>query len=214
MVVSDSWSATNGTLAWFERTNGSWTKRGGPVPALLGRAGMAWGRGEANITGLVGPQKREGDDKAPAGVFRLGTAFGYAADPPETKMPYEPLTKNIVAVDDPQSRYYNQLVDATKVHDIDWRTAENMILTDNRYRWGVVVLHNFSAVPDAGSCIFLHCWKDPSTATSGCTAIAEENLMKLLRWLDPKQNPRLIQLPRSPYNELRLKWDFPELPGR
>ena len=34
------------------------------------------------------PVKREGDGKAPAGIFDLGTAFGYAAQPlPGLKLP-------------------------------------------------------------------------------------------------------------------------------
>jgi L,D-peptidoglycan transpeptidase YkuD (ErfK/YbiS/YcfS/YnhG family) len=163
-----------------------------------------------NHPGLAGPTKREGDDKAPAGVFRLGTAFGYAKKPLPTRMRYVPLTPNIVAVDDPKSRYYNQLVDRTKVSDADWQSAENMLLSDQRYKWGVWVKHNDPPVPRGGSCIFLHVWKDRSTLTSGCTAMSERDMVRLLGWLDPAKEPRLIQLPRSIYNERRTGWGLPE----
>ena len=212
VAVSDSWSATNGALSWFEREHDSWRKVGGPVPVVLGRAGLAWGRSEMSGGYPRGPIKREGDDKAPAGVFKLGEAFGYASQPGPINLPYVALTKGMVAVDDSHSRYYNQLVDKTKIGRPDWRSAENMILSDNRYKWGIVVRHNVPPMPGAGSNIFLHCWKDRSTLTSGCTAMAEENMVKLLRWLNPRQEPRLVQLPRGPYGELRRIWKLPDAP--
>ena len=216
VVITDSWTASSGTALWFDRVTGSpWQGRGGPVPVLLGRAGLAWGRGELDKSRRTGPLKREGDDKAPAGVFRLGTTFGYAANGKSlhSKMPYLALTKNIVAVDDPASRYYNQLIDKSRLTKVDWHSAENMILADNRYKWGVTVLHNVPPAPGAGSSIFIHVWKDSATATSGCTAMAEENLLRLLAWLDPAKAPLLVQLPRPIYNELHLQLGLPDIQG-
>ena len=178
---------------------------------LFGRAGLAWGRSEMRRSSFKGPTKREGDDKAPAGIFRLGTAFGYATKPPATRMRYLPLTKNVVAVDDPKSRYYNQLVDKTKIHQVDWGSAENMMLKDGRYKWGIWVRHNEPPIPGAGSCIFLHVWKNSTTLTSGCTVMAEPAMVRLLGWIDPAKDPLLIQLPRPIYNEQRAKWALPAL---
>jgi L,D-peptidoglycan transpeptidase YkuD (ErfK/YbiS/YcfS/YnhG family) len=31
-----------------------------------------------------------------------------------------------------------------------------------RYRWGVVVAHNWDQIPGRGSCIFLHVWQAPN----------------------------------------------------
>ena len=214
VVTASSWTASTGTARWFDRESGSrWELRGDPVPVMLGRAGLAWGRGELDTSGLAGPLKREGDDKAPAGVFRLGTTFGYAGTGKSlhSKMPYLALTKNVVAVDDPSSHYYNQLVDKTRLTKVDWHSAENMILADNRYKWGVTVMHNVPPMPGAGSSIFVHVWKNNVTATSGCTAMAEENLLRLLAWLDPAKSPLLVQVPLPIYNELRQRWGFPEL---
>jgi D-alanyl-D-alanine dipeptidase len=124
-------------------------------------------------------------------------------------MPYLALSKSIIAVDDPRSRYYNRLVDVTRINHPDWKSAENMILDDQRYKWGVVVLHNEPPTPGAGSCIFLHVWLNGSTATSGCTAMPEPDLRALLGWLDPAQTPLLVQLPRTIYNEVRSDWALP-----
>jgi zinc D-Ala-D-Ala dipeptidase len=212
VVITESWTADHGVLRWFERTSDSqWEQRGGPAPVVVGRAGLAWGRGEMNSNGLAGPIKREGDDKAPAGVFRLGTAFGYPAKPIPTRLPYLALSNNIVAVDDPHSRFYNRLVNLTQINHPDWKSAEKMILSDQRYKWGIVVLHNEPPKSGAGSCIFLHVWLNSSTPTSGCTAMPEEDLRRLIGWLDPAKAPLLVQLPRSIYRERRGQWGLPKL---
>ena len=81
---------------------------------------------------LAGPIKREGDDRAPAGIFRLGSVFGLKR---ETKMPFVGLSKNTVAVDDPRSRYYNRIVDASKIDNADWKHVETLFGVDV-YKWG------------------------------------------------------------------------------
>lgn len=213
VVTTDSWAGSSGTAQWFDRRqHGAWQLHGRPAPVVVGRRGLAWGLGEMNTFGLPGPIKHEGDDTAPAGIFRLGTAFGYAptAKPLHLRLPYLPLSSNIVAVDDPNSRYYNHLVDTRRVTN-DWRSAEKMILADDRYKWGVQVLYNAGGVPGAGSCIFLHVWKSSVTPTSGCTAMAEEDLLRLLGWLDPARQPLLSQMPRSIYNKLQKSWNLPSL---
>jgi len=126
-------------------------------------------------------------------------------------LPYLALSYNIVAVDDPHSRFYNRLVNITQINHPDWKSAEKMILSDQRYKWGIVVLHNEPPKSGAGSCIFLHVWLNSSTPTSGCTAMPEEDLRRLIGWLDPAKAPLLVQLPRSIYSEQRGQWGLPKL---
>jgi L,D-peptidoglycan transpeptidase YkuD (ErfK/YbiS/YcfS/YnhG family) len=215
VVTAKSWDATAGELRLFARAaEKEWRPQSNVVPVRLGRSGVAWGRGLLDSSGMSGPRKREGDNKAPAGVFQLGTAFGYAQHAPPTTWSYLPLTSSIVAVDDPESRHYNQLIDTKTISSRDWKTAENMILPDIRYKWGIVVNHNQPPVPGDGSCIFLHVWKDPQTSTTGCTAMPEQALLDLLKWLQPEAHPLLVQMPASLYEQLRNRWGLPELVTR
>ncbi len=210
VVTTASWTATEGSLAAFERdTQGLWHRRGNAVPLRTGKAGLAWGAGLLPDPALPGPHKVERDNRAPAGVFRLGSVFGYAPEKPLTKMRYLPLSHNILGIDDAHSRYYNQLVDTSRTPHPDWRSAENMILADDRYKWGIVVEHNVPPKPGAGSCIFLHVWKNSQTATTGCTALPESALLDIIRWLDPARHPLLIQLPVPAYEKLRARWSLP-----
>ena len=215
VVVAADWDSTTGVLRAFERTDasGPWKARGAEIPVVVGKKGLGWGRGVVNAEPGAKPRKSEGDNKVPAGIFHLGTAFGYA--PAESaawvKLPYVPLTKDIEGVDDPQSRFYNRLVDRTKVARVDWRSSEKMRRDDHLYKWGVVVDHNPTAIPGAGSLIFFHIWKDPSSPTAGCTAMPEKELVKLLRWLDPAARPILVQMPRDNYAAFQAKFGLPKI---
>ena len=213
VVVAANWNSTNGVLRAFERANKNapWKAHGRAIPVVLGKKGLAWGRGLVKAPHTPGPVKIEGDNRVPAGVFKLGQAFGYAAASSArwVKLPYLPLTKETEGIDDPRSRYYNRLVDRSKVKQIDWRSSEKMRRDDALYKWGIFVEHNTPPRPGAGSCIFIHIWKDPATATTGCTAMAEPDLISLLRWLDPAAQPVLVQMPRAEYDAARGKSSFP-----
>src|SRR2546423_4493304 len=78
VVVADNWNANTGTLRAFERTSSrsGWQRHGGPVPVMLGKKGMSWGRGLVEFSAAA--RKVEGDNKAPAGIFPLGAALCYA----------------------------------------------------------------------------------------------------------------------------------------
>ena len=212
VVLTDDWVSTTGTLGRFERKGASgWKRLGRDVAVVLGRKGLGEGRGLVHLKFNNLPQKSEGDDRAPAGIFNLSSAFGYAPKHSAAwvKLPYLTLSPETEGVDDPNSHYYNRLVDRSKVARIDWRSSEQMRRNDDRYKWGIVVEHNPDAVPGAGSCIFLHVWKGSSILTSGCTAMAESDLVKLLRWLDPERSPILVQMPRAIYRSIQSKYDLP-----
>jgi D-alanyl-D-alanine dipeptidase len=211
VVTARDWNARTGVLQAFERADArsEWRPRGRQIPVVLGKKGMAAGRGLIDLN--VAARKIEGDNKASAGIFRLGPAFGYAPASAARwiKLRYVPLTKQSEGIDDPHSRYYNELVDRSKVANVDWRSSEQMLRADNLYKWGVFVAHNPEATPAAGSCIFLHIWKNSSSPTAGCTAMPERDLVELLRWLDPASRPILVQMPRSEYETLRTKFRLP-----
>jgi D-alanyl-D-alanine dipeptidase len=208
VVTSESWSANHGTLTFFERASatGDW-RRLESFPVMLGRAGMA---PDPKLALAGVPAKREGDVKAPAGNFPLRRVFGYAPTA-ETRMPYLALSPTVLGIDDPRSRYYNRVIDRSRVTDPDWHSAEVMRRDDIRYKWGVLVDYNVPPRAGAGSCIFLHVWLAPHVATVGCTAMAEPNMLRLIRWLDPEKHPRLVQMPASLYPEFQPKWNLPNL---
>ena len=229
LVTTANWSATDGTLQRYARTEvGPWQAVGEPVTVVVGRSGLGWGRGlhgapRADPTLPAGPVKAEGDGRAPAGVFRLSAAFGYA-DSAVTGLPYVP-TPGLQCVDDGASASYNRVRPAAP--DADWDSHETMRRRDGLYRIGAIVAHNGPGVDPAlvpgarlaadatvaggGSCIFLHVWRGPGSTTAGCTAMPDGKLAEVLAWLDAAQDPVLVQLPVAQARRLRQPWGLPRL---
>ena len=211
VVTTPAWDSVSGTLQRYERASAMapWRAVGAAVPIVVGQTGLAWG--DASLARGRDPRKREGDGKAPAGRFGLGTAFGFApaSEADWVRMPYLPLRETIECVDDSASVHYNTLVDRGAVRRIDWNSAEKM-RTIGVYRLGVVVNYNVRPVRKGrGSCIFLHIWSAPGSPTAGCTAMPSPDLEMIVRWLDPSRDPMLVQLPVAQYARLRRAWALP-----
>ncbi|RBP45668.1 L,D-peptidoglycan transpeptidase YkuD (ErfK/YbiS/YcfS/YnhG family) [Roseimicrobium gellanilyticum] len=199
LVVSPHETSITAKLWLMERRDegGSWRLHRGPIDVTLGRNGLAWGIGEHSDPPPEGFRiKHEGDGCSPAGIFRIPFAFGLAS--PEAaahlRLPYTFLSPDIFGIEDPNSRYYNQVVDVTKVQR-DWPDNEHLPMRryTSLYYWGAFVEHNPQRIPGAGSCIFLHRWPGPGESTAGCTGMTEQDLGDVLTWLDPALEPRLVQ---------------------
>jgi hypothetical protein len=220
VVTTPNWNAVDGRLQRYERSSPGqpWNAIGEPIPVVVGQRGMGWGLGAVRTDHLQGPDdpvKHEGDKKAPAGVFGLGSAFGFAAQPPaEWKMPYFALTASTDCVDDSQSRRYNDIADRSKVIHLDWNSAEHMLSVGEAYRWGVFIDQNPApAKKNAGSCVFMHVWGGASVGTAGCTAMPQQQIESILGWLNPSAHPLLAQMPIQQYLHARESLHLPALPS-
>lgn len=215
VVTTSDWSAVKGAAQLFERKNikSNWETIGESFPIVVGKNGMAWSDGLNELPSDTGRllMKTEGDGKSPAGIFSLTSAFGTGEKSDEIKLPYTKLEKFTECVDDPRSTHYNKIVDRMRVGNFDWNSSEKMLEITPQYDLGVFVEHNFEKQSGAGSCIFLHIWKDAETGTAGCTAMARKNMETVLARLDAKKNPVLIQLPKDTYTQFQTKWKLPKL---
>jgi D-alanyl-D-alanine dipeptidase len=221
VVTTPDWNTVPGRLQRYERKSAGqrWKPVGDSVAIVVGKNGMGWGAGVVPTNGpgirdAADRVKKEGDGKSPAGAFTIGSGFGYAAQAlPGLKLAYIPLTPTVECVDDTASHFYNQIVDRATVTQ-DWNSSEKMASEGVAYRWGAVINHNVNpAIPGVGSCVFLHVWSGPSSWTSGCTAMPQEQLEPILAWLDPAKSPLLVQLPVAQYKRLMKPWHLPKLPG-
>jgi D-alanyl-D-alanine dipeptidase len=215
VVTTKDWSATQGSAQLFERkkTKSKWKAVGKSFLVVVGKNGMAWGKGLNKLpsdTGMI-LMKVEGDGKSPAGIFALTSAFGSIERPDFIKLPYTKLEEWTECIDDVNSTHYNKIVNRMQVGIFDWKSSERMREVGAQYDWGIFVAHNFERQKSAGSCIFLHIWKDAESPTVGCTAMTRENIEALLSWLDANKNPVLIQLPESAYVQFQKKWKLPKL---
>ncbi|MEP6632901.1 MAG: hypothetical protein ABJA62_01695 [Luteimonas sp.] len=214
LVTTADWDANQGELRTFSRAGGGWRATRDVVPVTIGRAGSAWGLGLH--APQPGPQKREGDGRSPAGAFTLGTAFGYAGGV-DTGLPYAAMRESDWCVDVVASPFYNRIVDTADVGQAAVVGASEPMRRDlhlqgdQRYKLGFVIEHNAQARPGAGSCIFSHLWKAPGESTTGCTAMTEPAMRTLLAWLDRRQRPVFVLLPKAEYARLKTSWRLPDI---
>ncbi len=157
-----------------------------------------------------GPAKQEGDGRSPAGVFALGSAFGYA-ESASTGLPYLALSAQDYCVDVSGSPLYNRIVDTRVVGDsavagsTEPMRRDLLAGGDQAYKVGFVIEHNPQGVTGAGSCIFAHLWKSADSTTAGCTAMPEPSMRTLLTTLKVSAHPVFVLLPRAEYERLRAR---------
>ncbi|HWR29240.1 MAG TPA: L,D-transpeptidase family protein [Negativicutes bacterium] len=177
LIVQDNGSgAFTGQIVLWAQAEGRWQKLKS-FPVVMGKNGFA-----------DPGAKEEGDNRTPTGIFNLGTAFGYAGAI-DTKMPYRRLTENDFWVDDTASAQYNRWVTGVP----QARSYERLLRSDSMHKYGVVIQYNTNPViAGKGSAIFLHVWRSPDIGTAGGVAMAEDNLVQILRWLDSEKQPTIL----------------------
>jgi L,D-peptidoglycan transpeptidase YkuD (ErfK/YbiS/YcfS/YnhG family) len=113
-------------------------------------------------------------------------------------------------VDDAGSPDYNKHVTVDPANPPPWFDKEKMRHGDFAYRWLVEIRHNSDPpVPNGGSAIFFHIRRGPDRKTAGCTTMAEDELVKMIRWLRAEKHPHYVLLPRSEYEAKWKAWGLP-----
>jgi L,D-peptidoglycan transpeptidase YkuD (ErfK/YbiS/YcfS/YnhG family) len=212
VVVTDGWDSLKGKLYGFEKQQDKWVLKFSN-PVVIGSKGLGVGDGMIQLSIDGAPVKKEGDLKSPAGIFSIGTAFGYA-DYKDTRWihnPYVKATDTLICVDDMHSVHYNTLI-SNDTLKTDWKSHEDMHRKDDYYKWGLFINHNAGKpVAGRGSCIFMHIWNNDHQGTEGCTAMKEADLLTILHWIKAVNKPLLVQLPKNQYEKLRVKYNLPQL---
>ncbi|WP_239004598.1 L,D-transpeptidase family protein [Paenibacillus tepidiphilus] len=169
-------SSQSGVLSLREKRGGQWVALLSGIPVSLGKGGLG--------------KTKEGDGRTPSGVFRLGHAFGFAAQPAGLRLPYTRTSPTDFWVDDPASPDYNTWISYSGNPQQRWSSYE--ALQHPLYKYAVTVSYNTNPViPGKGSAIFLHLWRGPGQPTAGCIAMSEPDLLRLMQALDPGLSPAI-----------------------
>jgi L,D-peptidoglycan transpeptidase YkuD (ErfK/YbiS/YcfS/YnhG family) len=210
VVLTSGWDTLQGKLYAYKKLNGKWKLQFSNA-VVVGTKGLGIGDGVIPLTVNGAPVKKEGDKKSPAGIFTIGTAFGYAdkKDARWIKNRYVRAFDTLICVDDVQSTYYNTLVDKDTAKAA-YNSFEYMHLKKDYYKWGLFINHNSGkVVPGDGSCIFMHIWGNDQEGTDGCTAMKEVNILRVLHWINARNHPLLVQMPVDEYKKLRKVYGLP-----
>lgn len=150
------------------------------IKVSLGRSGI-----------IASALKKEGDGATPAGFYRLGQLFTYASTI-DTRLPFIPVTRDDKWIDDSTSPDYNKYVrGATQA-----KSYENLLLASIDYKYCMVIEYNTRpVVKGKGSAIFFHITSDHYPPTAGCVAVKEQDMLRILSWLDPQKKKYIGIIP-------------------
>jgi L,D-peptidoglycan transpeptidase YkuD (ErfK/YbiS/YcfS/YnhG family) len=207
------WDSSKVKLSFFERQpGGPWQATGFNWTGRLGKNGLVWGRGLHPVPAGA-KMKIEGDRRAPAGVFDLGGAWGYA--PTIQKAPslsYVQVTTRDLWFEDVNSPHYNQYLRIDHEPATPEEKKAQMKQGDQAHSLKLFIVHNAypNIQPGAGSSIFFHIWRNGGNATTfGCTTMSEENLKRLIATINPERRPLYVLMPEAEYAHHRMAWKLP-----
>ncbi len=164
IVEAPSMSSTTDTVSLWTRTAAGWQETGSLMPGHNGERGFS-------------AHRTSGDLKTPLGVYSL-TAAGGRLPNPGTREPYE--------------------------HDASYfRTAGRFLGHSTVGVFDYVVAIDFNRVPGSpvsstveprgeapGGGVWLHV--DNGAPTLACVTVAKQNMVTILRWLNPSQHPVIV----------------------
>lgn len=210
--TAEHWNSNHVTLTAWEKRGGRWHQVMNPWPGRLGKNGLVWGLGLHPLPAGI-KLKAEGDGRAPAGIFRIGGAWGSAAT--IRKHPalfYHQVTPRDLWVEDPKSPQYNRHVILDHNPSSAWEKKQQMKQNDPAHALKLFIAHNAPprVTPGAGSAIFFHIWRRGGASPSaGCTTMAADQLSTLVAWIDPGRKPLYVLLPKAEYDRYRAVWKLP-----
>jgi L,D-peptidoglycan transpeptidase YkuD (ErfK/YbiS/YcfS/YnhG family) len=178
IVKSKTAKATSALVYLYEKdADGQVYRVFSDLPARIGRKGVG--------------KVRQNDEKTPSGVYKIDFLFGHAKLSFNKNMKYKHVTARDYWVGDTRYRAYNKWVRLKAGQKRPaWNDYERLRIST--YKRAANIAYNTDPIKKGkGGAIFMHKWKNAKTATSGCIALSEKNLNKLLTSLDKKRNPRI-----------------------
>lgn len=180
-MIAPSTSSTRGLLQAWRKVAGGWRRVGPAVPAWLGSDGMS-------------THPSESRSATPIGSFTLTQAFGHDADP-GTALPYVRTTPDDWWISQSGPLYNTRQRCATQCGFTRGDPNEHLYYETPYYDYAAVIDYNTRNAPGgvragAGSAFFLHVTVGAPTA--GCVSIAKDQLVRILRWLEPADHPRIL----------------------
>ena len=130
----------------------------------------------------IGYKKKEGDLITPRGQFKIKFIL-YRKDRVKisTKLRTKIIKKKMGWCDDPKSSHYNKLIKLPFAYK-----HEKLFINEDIYDIILVLDYNMNPIKkNKGSAIFIHIAKKNFRKTEGCVAIKKNNLIKLIKEINP-----------------------------
>lgn len=182
-VTTKGLKAATARVNVYEKSSGKWKQVYKNLYGVVGIKGMMYNRKQNTKT-------------TPVGVFSITQGFGKVENP-GVKFLYRKIQNNDYWVTDPKSKYYNTWQKGPA--NGRWDEEEQEHLIDKAgYKYVAVIDFNTDKVPYVGAAIFLHVISErDKKGTIGCVAMSENDLLKVLKWIDPSKETRIILCPEN-----------------
>ena len=183
LVSAQETDGVQALITCYERrSDGAWAPAEGlaRMSGYVGLNGIRHGRQRNSVT-------------SPAGLWKLGTAFGSAEEPEGLQIPWRQITPRSDWVCDENSVYFNtwQERDDPKLQET-WDYGEVEHLENYKtYAYACVIEFNNApyTIPDRGCAIFFHC---SDHGTGGCIGLLPDDMVRVLQWMDREKNPHIL----------------------
>ncbi|MEV4974064.1 L,D-transpeptidase family protein [Streptomyces scopuliridis] len=139
-----------------------------------------------------GATRKQSTYTTPSGTYTLTEGFGVESG--GTAMPYTVVNSSHWWVQDPESKFYNQMhteqgADFPLTESGD-RGSEHLVNYPTQYAKALVIDFNrWPAVPGRGAGIFLHV--NGNGATAGCVSVPRATMDRIMSWIKPAHHPRI-----------------------
>ncbi|MDU6208216.1 MAG: cell wall-binding protein [Clostridium perfringens] len=178
VVTTNNMSTSYCNIEIYEKNDsGKWNN----IDSTTGRVGA---NGLAYIENRV-----QSTNTTPAGVMSITGAFGVKNNP-GTKLDYIKVNDNMYWDLNSENSTYNRLINYNPGGDY-----EHLISYPRQYEYSLITDYNHNQVPNKGGAIFVHCLG--RGATGGCVSMPREKMIEILKWIDPKKNPKILVIPKD-----------------
>lgn len=137
--------------------------------------------------------RHEGDMTTPIGVFDLLFQFGSAPNP-GVKMNYRQTFQGDYWSSVQRYDEYNTWVKYKGDPKLRFGNDYEDLFATIVYKYAIAIDFNYNSnkIIGKGSAIFMHLRNPDNVPTLGCISLYEENLLDILKWLDPVKNPKIV----------------------
>ncbi|MDQ0941233.1 L,D-peptidoglycan transpeptidase YkuD (ErfK/YbiS/YcfS/YnhG family) [Streptomyces sp. V1I1] len=149
--------------------------------------------GRVGSNGVVdGSTRRQSTYTTPSGTYTITEGFGVESS--GTSMPYTRVNSSHWWVQDPESKFYNQMHTEAgadfPLTESGERGSEHLINYPTQYAKALVINFNrWPATPGRGAGIFLHV--NGKGATAGCVSVPRATMDRIMGWIKPGAHPRI-----------------------
>ncbi|OPJ61408.1 L,D-transpeptidase family protein [Clostridium oryzae] len=179
VVLADEYGTINAHLYAYEKSAATWSLFT-DCKAIIGKAGFK-------------DDRHEGDMSTPTGKYHFLFAFGLV-DNPGLKIPYRVARENDYWAAGSTLDNYNVWKHYEGSNPEKDLGGYEKLWVEELYKYAAVIDFNYNTdkVLGKGSAIFFHIARKNSTGTAGCVSVSEEDILKILKWMDPDKKPCII----------------------